>query len=96
MPKVDLIKLYAFPGDTVLDPFSGSGTTGVAALKLGCNYIGIDKEEKYTEIARRRIRDEEVRFAQGEIEFEENVAETSPKLSIQRMSQIRAVFTGDN
>lgn len=87
MPKVDLIKLYAFPGDTVLDPFSGSGTTGVAALKLGCNYIGI---------ARRRIRDEEVRFAQGEIEFEENVAETSPKLSIQRMSQIRAVFTGDN
>lgn len=40
---------------TVLDPFMGSGTTGVACVKLGRNFIGIEKEPKYFEIAQRRI-----------------------------------------
>lgn len=40
---------------TVLDPFMGSGTTGVACMKLGRNFIGIEKEPKYFEIAERRI-----------------------------------------
>jgi modification methylase len=40
----------------VLDPFVGSGTTAVAAKKHGVDYIGIDKSEKYCEIARNRLR----------------------------------------
>jgi modification methylase len=40
----------------VLDPFVGSGTTAVAAKKYGADYIGIDKSEKYCEIARNRLR----------------------------------------
>lgn len=40
---------------TILDPFMGSGTTGVAALKLGRNFVGIELEPKYFDIARRRI-----------------------------------------
>ena len=43
------------PGDTVLDTFMGSGTTAVACLKTGRNYIGFELDEKYHEIAMRRI-----------------------------------------
>jgi site-specific DNA-methyltransferase (adenine-specific) len=44
-------------GEVVLDPFMGSGTTGVAALQLGRKFIGIEREEKYFDIACRRIDD---------------------------------------
>ena len=40
---------------TILDPFMGSGTTGVAAIQLGRNFIGIEREPKYFDIACRRI-----------------------------------------
>ncbi len=51
-----LIKLSAFSKNAViLDPFAGSGTTAVAAKKLGKRYIGIDSNEKYVKIAERRI-----------------------------------------
>jgi len=42
-------------GDTVLDPFMGSGTTGVACVQTGRNFIGIEIEPKYYEIAEKRI-----------------------------------------
>lgn len=42
-------------GDTVLDPFFGSGTTGAVAKRLGRNFIGIEREERYVSIARDRI-----------------------------------------
>ena len=44
-------------GDIVLDPYCGSGTTGIAALKNGRKFIGIEREERYFEIACRRIED---------------------------------------
>jgi len=50
-----LITLITPPNGIVLDPFFGSGTTGVAAVNLGFNYIGIELDEQYVEIARRRI-----------------------------------------
>lgn len=43
------------PGGTILDPFMGSGTTGVAAVQMGRDFIGIEREEKYFDIACRRI-----------------------------------------
>jgi modification methylase len=43
------------PGETVLDPFFGSGTTGAVAKKLGRNFIGIEREDKYIEQAKARI-----------------------------------------
>ncbi len=43
------------PNETILDPFMGSGTTGVAAVKLGRRFIGIEIEPKYFDIACRRI-----------------------------------------
>lgn len=50
-----MVQKGALPGDTILDPFMGSGTTGVAALRHGCNFIGIEIERKYFDIARKRI-----------------------------------------
>ena len=50
-----LITLVTPPNGIVLDPFFGSGTTGVAAVNLGFNYIGIELDERYVEIAKRRI-----------------------------------------
>lgn len=49
------IKLFTDEGGLVLDPFEGSGTTGVAAVSLNRNYIGIDWNKKYSDIAKRRI-----------------------------------------
>lgn len=44
-------------GDTILDPFNGSGTTGVAAIKLGRRYIGIDNKAEYLDMTVKRFRD---------------------------------------
>lgn len=50
-----LCRLVTPPGGTVLDPFCGSGSTGVAANAEGFDFIGIEREAEYVEIARRRI-----------------------------------------
>ncbi len=49
-------KASADEGETVLDPFMGSGTTGVACIRTGRRFIGIEKEPKYFDIACKRIR----------------------------------------
>jgi len=49
------IKTYTNEGDTVLDNTMGSGTTGVAAVNLGRRFIGMEKEQKYFDIAKKRI-----------------------------------------
>lgn len=50
-----LVTLITPPGGVVLDPFTGSGSTGVACAKGGYGFIGIEKEAEYFEIAKRRI-----------------------------------------
>lgn len=51
-----LIQLYTFENDIILDPFAGSGTTCVAALKTGRKYVAYDTEEKYCDLAEQRIK----------------------------------------
>ena len=52
-----LCKVYAPVGGTIIDPFVGSGSTGIGALLQGNDFIGIDLEQKYIDIAERRIQD---------------------------------------
>ena len=84
-PSVKPVRLFSYlihllcpSGGLVLDPFCGSGTTGVAAVQAGYQFIGCDMEQEYCEIARARIEhavlDREI--AQGRL-FEP--AETAPK-----------------
>ncbi len=49
------IQLYTFKGDVVLDPFIGSGTTAVVAIKTERHFIGIDVNPEYVELARKRV-----------------------------------------
>lgn len=61
-----LIQLYSFKGDTVLDPFCGSGTTCVAALMLDRRYVGYDTVPEYCQLARLRVREAESTSGMGE------------------------------
>ncbi|MGH2582505.1 MAG: DNA-methyltransferase [Anaerolineales bacterium] len=51
-----LIKLYSFPGDVVLDPFMGSGTTALAALGSERDYVGYETSSDYVKLAESRIK----------------------------------------
>jgi DNA modification methylase len=53
-----LVRMFSFVGDTVLDPFMGSGSTNVACARWGRNSIGIEVDPKYFELARHRIADQ--------------------------------------
>jgi len=52
-----LIQLYTFKDEVVLDPFCGSGSACIAAIKAGRHYIGYDTEEEYVRLAERRVRE---------------------------------------
>ena len=50
-----LVQTASLEGETVIDPFMGSGTTGVACARLGRRFIGIEIEPRYFDIACRRV-----------------------------------------
>ena len=49
------IEFYTFKGDIILDPFAGAGTTAIAAIKTGRNYIGFDISQDYVDLSNKRI-----------------------------------------
>lgn len=51
-----ILQEYSKPGDLICDPFLGSGTTAIACIKAGRNFIGMEKDKGYFEIAQERIR----------------------------------------
>ncbi len=53
-----LVRMYSFVGDTVLDPFVGTGTTMVAAMNCGRNSVGYEIDPTFAQVARRRLLDE--------------------------------------
>ena len=59
--------MFSFAGDTVLDPFAGSGTTTIAAGRWGRNSIAVEVEPAYLELAEQRIRRQ---FAQAQLDLQ--------------------------
>jgi site-specific DNA-methyltransferase (adenine-specific) len=71
-----LVRMFSFAGDTVLDPFSGSGTTMVAALKSGRNSVGVEIDPDYCRIAARYLKAESNDlFSDAELSFEKAIQE---------------------
>ena len=58
-------KLITPPGGTILDPFTGSSSTGVAAIRNGWNFIGIDQSPEYIEMSDRRLEAELAKKTEG-------------------------------
>lgn len=66
-----LVRMFSFVGDTVLDPFSGSGTTMVAAMKNGRNSVGVEIDPEYCRMAARYLKAESNDlFSDAELSFE--------------------------
>lgn len=66
-----LIRMFSFVGDTVLDPFLGSGTTMLAAMRNGRNSVGFEVDSSYARHARKRIADKSDIFTSAEITVHE-------------------------
>jgi DNA modification methylase len=76
-----LVRMFSFYGDTVLDPFVGTGTTMVAALRSGRNSIGIEIDREYCRMAARRLKSESLNmFTPAKLLFQ--VAEIQRNRSI--------------
>jgi len=58
-----IVNLVTLPSDTILDPFMGSGTTGLACVKLNRNFIGIEISEEYFKIAEKRIKEAQMQLS---------------------------------
>lgn len=73
-----LVRMFSFTEDTVLDPFCGSGTTMVAALRTGRNSVGIEIDPEYCRMAARYLKAETADlFAKAELRFEKAPTETA-------------------
>ncbi|HYQ86243.1 MAG TPA: site-specific DNA-methyltransferase [Bacteroidota bacterium] len=78
-----LVRMFSFSGDTVIDPFCGSGTTMVAAMKSGRNSIGIEIDAEYCRMAEERLRKENSdMFSSANLEFIYPAQESQPRLTV--------------
>jgi DNA modification methylase len=93
-----LIELYTYRDDLVVDPFIGSGSTAVAALRTGRHFIGYETEEPYIVTARRRIEEELARqAAPAQLSFPKVVLPAVPEKSEAKESfQSKAVREGQD
>ena len=73
-----LVRMFSFTGDTVLDPFCGSGTTMIAAFRTGRNSIGVEIDPEYCRMAARFLKAESANlFSTAKLRFEKIATETA-------------------
>jgi modification methylase len=78
-----LVRMFSFQGDTVLDPFCGSGTTMVASLKYERNSIGIDIDPEYCRMAARFLKKESANlFLKTELVFEKMISDDAGRMQV--------------
>lgn len=73
-----LVRMFSFTGDTVLDPFCGSGTTMIAAFRTGRNSVGVEIDPEYCRMAVRFLKAESANlFSVAKLQFESVATETA-------------------
>jgi len=78
-----LVRMFSFQGDTVLDPFCGTGTTMVASLRYGRNSIGIDIDPEYCRMAARFLKKESSNlFFKTELKFERMISDDTGHMQV--------------
>jgi site-specific DNA-methyltransferase (adenine-specific) len=78
-----LVRMFSFWGDTVLDPFSGTGTTMVAAMKWRRNSVGVEIDREYCRMAARRLKHEATdMFSDAQLRFERLVDDPAAGLQV--------------
>ncbi len=78
-----LVRMFSFHGDTVLDPFCGTGTTMIASLKYGRNSVGLDIEPEYCKMAARYLKAESNSFfVNTELQFKKMVYDNIGQLQV--------------
>ena len=78
-----LVRMFSFHGDTVLDPFCGTGTTMIAALRYGRNSIGIDIDPEYCRMAAGYLKKESSNlFINTELIFEKMITDLSGQMQV--------------
>lgn len=87
-----LVQMFSFTCDTVLDPFCGSGTTMIAALRTGRNSIGVEIDPEYCRMAARYLKAEAAGlFSNAKLSFEKAAAEATSRIEEnQALYQVRA------
>lgn len=87
-----LVRMFSFTGDTVLDPFCGSGTTMVAAIRAGRNSIGVDIDPDYCRMAARQLKAENADLFQATKLIFERADPETPRLVMEDSSlyEVRA------
>ncbi|MDS4055661.1 site-specific DNA-methyltransferase [Accumulibacter sp.] len=88
-----LVRMFSFSGDTVLDPFCGSGTTMIAALRSGRNSIGIDIDPEYCRMAARYLKAENTDlFTTASLSFERVASADVASESAPRLREDHALY----
>jgi len=78
-----LVRMFSFSGDTVIDPFCGTGTSMVAAMKSGRNSVGVEIDPQYCKMAENRLREENSgMFSSANLEFIYPAKEIPSKLAV--------------
>ncbi len=89
-----LVQMFSFSGDTVLDPFCGSGTTMIAALRNGRNSIGLDIDTEYCRMAARYLKIEsQDLFYETKLVFEKMLPETSNVMQVCEAKELYKVHS---
>lgn len=86
-----LVRMFSFHGDTVLDPFCGTGTTMLAAVNAGRNSIGVEVDAEYRRLAARRLTTEaSTLFSQAQLVFEIAEADETGRFRIRELADLTA------
>jgi site-specific DNA-methyltransferase (adenine-specific) len=87
-----LVRMFSFHGDTVLDPFCGTATSMVAALRTGRNSIGLDIDTEYCRMAARRLKEETATlFSTARLVFEKAVQASQGTVQLHEEPELYAV-----